>query len=155
MRIAPSAVAFGLALALAACGSAPEQPVEQIVVRQPGQEAAPPAAAGARDRSPLAANAAGQAAFAACSGCHAIAADAAPGVGPNLAGVFGRKAGSLDGFGYSAAMRGSGIAWNEGELDAFLANPSGRVPGTSMTAGAVSDAGQRKAIIAYLAGISR
>lgn len=134
-------------LALAACGSKAEDPVEQIVVRKPGTAAAP-AAPGASD--PLAK---GRAAFAACSSCHAIAPGAPAGIGPNLHGVVGRAAGSLAGFAYSDAMAKSGITWTEAELDAFLANPAGKVPGTAMAAGQVADAERRAAVVAYLASL--
>lgn len=128
---------------LASCGGSKEQPpIEQIVVRQPGQAAM--VAASASDP--------GKAAFAICSACHAVTEGAASGVGPNLAGVVGRKAGSVAGFAYSDAMKGSAITWTESELDAYLADPVGKVPGTTMTAGAVRDAAQRVAIIAYLKG---
>ena len=49
-------------------------------------------------------------------------------------------------------MKSSAITWTESELDAYLADPVGKVPGTTMTAGAVRDAAQREAIIAYLKG---
>ena len=64
-----------------------------------------------------------------------------------------RAKASVAGFAYSEAMKKSGITWTEGELDAFLANPSGKVPGTSMAAGQVGDAQRRAAIIAYLASL--
>lgn len=139
-----------LALPLGACGSDPEGPVEQIVVREPGEAEVPPAA----DTAGTDMVAAGQAAFAACAACHSVEPGGASGVGPNLAGVVGRKAGSLEGFTYSDAMKNSGITWTDAELDSFIADPAAKVPGTSMTAGAISDAGQRKAVIAYLASIS-
>ena len=136
-----------LALALSACGSPAEAPVEQIVVRQPG--AAPvPATPAAGDLV-----AAGKAAFAACAACHSAERGGASTIGPNLHGVVGRAAGSVAGFGYSPAMAKSGLTWTERELDAFLANPSGKVPGTAMAAGQVGDAQRRAAIIAYLASL--
>lgn len=137
-------------LSLAACGSKAESPVEQIVVRKPGEAAAAAIPAAADDLLTK-----GKAAFATCAACHAAEPDAASGVGPNLHGVVGRKAGSLAGFAYSDAMAKSGITWTEGELEAFLANPSGKVPGTSMAAGQVGDASRRAAIIAYLVSLKR
>jgi cytochrome c len=85
-----------------------------------------------------------------CGTCHSLE----PGqnrVGPHLSGVIGRTAGSVEGGRYSAALRESGIVWEGGILDAFLAAPRQAVPGTSMTAG-VANAAQRAAIIAYLEG---
>jgi len=88
-------------------------------------------------------------AFNQCTACHSTA----PGktiIGPSLAHVYGRKAGSLAGFQYSDAMKSSGLTWNAGNLDAFLTNPAGKVPGTLMGLAGIKDAAQRQAIIAYL-----
>lgn len=85
-----------------------------------------------------------------CGTCHSLD----PGqnrAGPSLAGVIGRKAGSVEGARYSQALRDSGITWDAQSLDGFLADPRGTVPGTSMTV-RLADAGQRAAIIAYLSG---
>jgi cytochrome c len=88
--------------------------------------------------------------FAICSACHS--ADAARGnlIGPNLHGVIGRRAGALPGFGYSSALRDSGIVWSPDMLDRFLQSPRDMVPGTRMAV-AVTDPARRRAIIAYLA----
>ena len=136
-----------VALLLTACGSEVEGPVEQIVVRQPGASASP---------APVAAGdivAVGKAAFAACAACHSAEPGGASSAGPNLHGIVGRAAGSLTGFSYSEAMAKSGLTWTESELDAFIANPAGKVPGTEMVAGQVADAQRRAAIIAYLASL--
>lgn len=83
-----------------------------------------------------------------CGTCHGIA----PGqtrVGPQLSGVMGRTAGSLEGARYSAALQASGIVWDEAALDAYLANPRQAVPGTTMTVG-LPNAQQRSQVIDYL-----
>ena len=88
-------------------------------------------------------------AFNQCTACHSTT----PGktiIGPSLAHVYGRKAGSLPGFQYSDAMKKSGMAWNNANLDAFLAAPMAKVPGTLMGFAGIKDAAQRKAVIAYL-----
>ncbi|TRD11970.1 c-type cytochrome [Erythrobacter insulae] len=137
-----------LTIMLAACGGSAEQPVvEQIVVREPG-DAAPAVAA------PVDIVAAGEAAFAMCTGCHVAEAGEASMAGPNLYGVVGRGAGSLDDFAYSEALANSGITWDAAQLDRYLADPTGLVPGTIMVAGAVDDADRRAAIIAYLESLS-
>jgi cytochrome c len=85
-----------------------------------------------------------------CGTCHSLE----PGqnrTGPHLSGVIGRKAGSVEGARYSAALRESGIVWEGGTLATFLAAPRQMVPGTSMTVG-VPNAAQRAAIIGYLEG---
>jgi len=86
-----------------------------------------------------------------CAACHSVE----PGendVGPSLAGVVGRKAGSLAGFDYSPALKAAGKVWTGPQLDQFMAGPQKMVPGTRM-AMAVAEADQRQALIAYLAGI--
>lgn len=83
-----------------------------------------------------------------CQACHSDKAGEPAKVGPNLAGVVGRKAASTQ-FNYSAALKGSGLTWSKENLDRFLAAPSKAVPGTRMVI-PVTDAGQRKALIDYL-----
>jgi cytochrome c len=82
-----------------------------------------------------------------CAGCHAPAGG---GQGPSLTGVVGRKAGAVAGFDYTAALKASGIVWSRANLDTFLADPGKMVPGTAMPVH-IPDAGQRAAIIGYLA----
>lgn len=143
-------------VSLSACGSESPEPTEQIVIREPGEAATPVEGAAADADGADAADlvAAGKSAFAACVACHSVTPDGASSIGPNLYGVVGRAAGSLAGFDYSDAMAGSGLTWDSGELDEFLTNPSAKVPGTRMVAGAVNDADDRAAIIAYLATLS-
>lgn len=83
-----------------------------------------------------------------CGACHSLEAGQ-NGVGPHLAGVIGRTAGSIETARYSAAMRDTGIVWDSGSLDAFLAAPREVVPGTRMTV-SFPDPAQRAAIITYL-----
>lgn len=136
------------ALALTGCGSSEQPPVEQIVVREPGQAAEAVSDAG----DDLVA--AGEAAFTVCAACHTAADGAPSGAGPNLYGVVGRQAGSLEGFSYSDAMAGADFVWDERQLNLYLADPNGTVPGTSMIAGAISDAERRASVIAYLATLT-
>ena len=92
--------------------------------------------------------AAGRALFQQCTACHSILGD---GVGPNLHGVYGRRAGSLNEFqGYSPAMKASNIVWDERQLDGFLTNPAAKVKGTGMMFPGISDAKERKEIVEFL-----
>lgn len=153
MKYSSQIVALGLAGLLAGCGSEPApEPVEQIVVREPGEVAPSADEAGSTPEAEgldLVTN--GKAAFAVCSGCHAVEEGAPAQSGPNLHAVVGREAGKAEGFAFSEALAASGITWTDSELDAYLENPTGKVPGTTMVAGAMADATQRKAVIAYLA----
>ena len=63
--------------------------------------------------------------------------------------MFGRKAGSVPAYAYSAALKASGIVWNESTLDRWLADPQAMVPGTKMTF-SVDDAQDRADVIAFL-----
>ena len=83
-----------------------------------------------------------------CTQCHTIGGVAA---GPNLAGVVGRKAGASPDYPYTAAMKGSGLTWTPANLERYLANPAGVVPGTAMTGVSVPTAAERANIVAYLA----
>ncbi len=83
-----------------------------------------------------------------CGTCHSNVAGEAR-LGPNLAGVMGRKAGSLPGYKYSAAMLEADFAWDAAHLDPYLANPASVVKGGSMMY-RQSKAEVREAIIAYL-----
>ena len=91
---------------------------------------------------------AGKAVFGQCQACHSV--DGNNGVGPSLKGVVGRKSGSEPGFRYSRAMSGAGITWDATALDAFIAEPQKKVPGTVMPFSGLPDAGQRASLVAYL-----
>lgn len=82
-----------------------------------------------------------------CAACHALAYDR---TGPRHCGLFGRRAGSVPGFAYSAAMRRSNLVWDVRTLDRFLKNPLEAVPGTSMGYAGIADRGERADLIAYL-----
>lgn len=92
----------------------------------------------------------GKVVYGRCSGCHSLTPAEAKPMGPHLQGLFGRKAGTIEGAHfYSDAMKNSGITWDEAQLDKFLAAPSKSMPGTTMMIG-VPDAQQRADLIAYL-----
>lgn len=91
--------------------------------------------------------AAGEAIYARCLACHALAYDR---VGPRHCGLLGRRAGGVPGFQYSAAMKKAKIIWNEKTLERFITNPLKAVPGTNMTYAGVTDATERADLIAYL-----
>jgi cytochrome c len=82
-----------------------------------------------------------------CLACHALAYDR---VGPRHCGLFGRMAGSVPGFEYSAAMKDSKFSWDEKTLERFLAKPLAMVPGSTMTYDGVPTLQERMDLIAYL-----
>jgi cytochrome c len=148
-----------LALAVAACdtavgpGSAP-----------PAAQAERPAAAGDFDAGPVrtaaqyleeprfaaADSARGELLGLACAACHPLAAGERALVGPSLHGVFGRRAGAVAGFAYSPALRQSGLVWTPVSLEAWLADPTGFVAGTTMAFSGYRSAEDRRDLIAYL-----
>jgi glucose/arabinose dehydrogenase/cytochrome c2 len=87
-----------------------------------------------------------------CAVCHSTTS-LAGGQGPGLVAIVGRKAGVLQTFGYTKALRRSGIVWDAATLDRFLTKPSAFVPGTTMPQ-SISDATERSDVIAYLATLS-
>lgn len=94
--------------------------------------------------------AAGQKVFNACKACHTIDAGGPNRVGPNLHGVFGRKAGMAAGFNYSPALKNSDVVWDEAKLDAYLKDPKATIPGNRMAFAGVKKDDQREDLIAYL-----
>lgn len=97
--------------------------------------------------------AAGQKVFTQCRACHTIDAGGRNGVGPNLHGVIGRKAASIEGFRYSNAMKEKGQqgwVWTEENLHPYLRNPKEVVPGTNMSFPGLKNDQQLNDLIAYL-----
>lgn len=88
-----------------------------------------------------------------CASCHAVAAAAPPGAGPNLAGVMGRRVGGDGRFSYSPvleAARNAGDTWTAERLREFLADPEDMYPGLWMGANRLRDAADRDAVAAFL-----
>ena len=84
-----------------------------------------------------------------CTICHTLEAGKNK-IGPSLAGVVGRKAGSVPGFAYSAANKNSGDIWDAQTLDTYLADPRKFMPGTKMVFAGLKNPEDRKALIEYL-----
>ena len=92
----------------------------------------------------------GEAKFAVCRSCHTLNEGGDDMVGPNLWGVFGRKAGSKPGFSYSNDMKAAGWSWDTDRLDKWIANPKAVLLGTKMTYVGMPDANDRRDVIAFL-----
>lgn len=176
---ATSATALALVFALSACGGSPQEtsavPTETPAATDtlptagetetPAEVAAPeasssetasaaPAPAPTPSASASAASAAASepAAFAQCKACHSVE-PGKNGIGPSLAGIYGKKAAEVPGFDFSDAMESSGLTWNEATLDRFLTDPKGTVPGNKMPFGGLKDEAKRQAVIDYIKGL--
>jgi cytochrome c len=133
--IARAGIIAILAVGLAACGGNTE-----------------PAADTAETTTAVAAVAkTGEQIFKSCSACHSITKGGPNGIGPNLHGIVGRKVASAAGYTYSAGMTAKGGVWDDAALDAYIAAPAKTVSGTKMMYAGLKDAGERKALIEYLA----
>lgn len=141
MSIQKTMMLCAASIAVTACGA-------------PKETHAPAGASGAAQES-LSPEEAGKRAFRECAVCHVVGA---PGskeaamrlIGPNLYGVVGRPAASIESFVYSPAMQKSGIVWDEATLNRYIESPSTVVPGNRMSFVGEPKADKRDAIIAYL-----
>jgi len=84
-----------------------------------------------------------------CATCHSLNANDPPRQGPTLAGVIGRKVGSVPGFKYSSGFANAHFSWDAAHLDAYLTNPQSVIPAAVMPY-RQANAATRQAIISYL-----
>lgn len=97
---------------------------------------------------------AGQRVFNQCRACHSINAGGRAGVGPNLHGIIGKKAGQAEGFRYSVSLKekaDAGLIWDEATLRKYIINPKDVVPGGSMSYPGLRNEQQLNDLIAYIA----
>ncbi|MFP3921568.1 MAG: c-type cytochrome [Dichotomicrobium sp.] len=96
---------------------------------------------------------AGENFFRRCQACHMVGEDVQSRVGPPLNDLFGRQAGTWEGFNYSSAMTEAGengLVWNDESVSAYLEDPKGYIPGNKMAFPGVRKAEDRQNVIAYL-----
>ncbi len=92
----------------------------------------------------------GKSVFMICKSCHTTVSGGANMTGPNLYGVFGRKAGTAPGFAYSDGLKASGVTWDAAQLDTWITNPKAMVAETKMSFVGLKDPKDRTDLIAYL-----
>ena len=147
MRLLAPSIAMAAALTLSACGksggSAPGPAAPPDARTQAILDTLPPAYRHADLDN-------GEAKFAQCKACHTVVQSGPNMVGPDLWGVFGRKAGTVPGFSYSSGVKGLGFAWDADKIDHWIANPRAMVPDTHMTFLGFDNAKDRIDVVAYL-----
>jgi len=135
----------------------PEKPGFEIAVKEETHGGGEAAAAPSEPIEKLLQTASvekGAAAAKKCAACHTFEKGGPNRVGPNLFGIVERPRASEPGFNYSAAMKGKGGKWTYDDLNKFIANPKGFVPGTAMGFAGIPKDSERADVIAYLNSIS-
>ncbi|WP_376984520.1 c-type cytochrome [Bosea sp. R86505] len=94
--------------------------------------------------------AAGERSWNKCRACHQIGETAKNIVGPQLNGLFGRTAGTVEGYSYSAANKNSGITWDEAVFAEYIKDPRGKIPGTKMVFAGIKNEKEIADLTAFL-----
>lgn len=93
---------------------------------------------------------AGERVFGQCRACHQVGETARNGIGPQLNGLLGRKAGSLEGYAYSPANKASEIVWGPDTFREYIKDPKAKIPGTKMIYAGLKEDVRIADLIAYL-----
>jgi cytochrome c len=94
--------------------------------------------------------AAGETSFRKCQLCHDVGENAKNKLGPELDGLNGRKAGSVENFNYSEGLKSSGINWTQETFKEFIKDPRGKIPSTTMLFPGIKDDKELGDLWAYL-----
>jgi cytochrome c len=92
----------------------------------------------------------GKVVFNKCRACHQVGPGAKNMVGPPLNGLFGRKAGTMEGFNYSEANKNSGITWDQATFREYIKNPKAKIPNTKMVFPGLNDEKDINDLLAFL-----
>lgn len=162
-RFTTFASALAFSLTLAACGGSGSGDTDSTAAAPPVSTPEPtPSAAPAEPAVPdnvfanlpapynEASYSVGQRTWRLCAACHLIEDGGSHRVGPNLYGMFGQQVGTMAGFPYSDALLEADFIWTPEQLNEWLTNPSGFLPGNRMTFAGVRRPADRDAVIAYL-----
>lgn len=142
---------------LRAAAAAPAEETATATAEPAATSEAPPPAAAPAGPDPALVEA-GAKVFRKCAACHKVGEDAKNGTGPALTGIFGKAAGTVEGFRYSQPMvdaGAGGLVWTAETLDAFLADPKAAVPKNKMAFGGLKKEDERAALTAYLQSFSQ
>ena len=161
MRVAVSLMALAAgALLISGCGKKQDTADQPATTTEPASAPAAPAGPTPEQIKTMVASlpapyntgdvANGQSKFNQCRACHTPEQGGANMTGPNLWGVFGRKAGSIEGFSYSDGLKASGIVWDAPKIDKWIENPRAVVPDTRMSFMGLANPKDRIDVIAYL-----
>jgi cytochrome c len=92
---------------------------------------------------------AGERVFNRCRACHVVDQEQNR-VGPHLVGIYGREAGSVEGYRYSPALADSGIVWDDEAIAAYVEDPRGFIPGNRMAFPGIRNEQEIADLLAYL-----